>query len=113
MTRQKILFLFDHPLALRSYIETGLIDELNQNYEISLFLLGSNDENSSKEILNLRINAVESFILSIYSNIYWIKIAKKSLSIQNRIWYSKLNFNKLLSARRIATLYNTFFHPYQ
>jgi len=109
MIRQKILFLFDHPLALRSYIETGLIDELNQNYEISLFFLGSNDENSSKEILNIRINAVESFILSIYSNIYWIKIAKKSLSIQNRIWYSKLNFNKLLSARRIAKLYNTFF----
>ena len=109
MNRQKILFLFDHPLALRSYIETGLIDELNQIYEISLIFLGSEDGNSSKEIWNLKINAVESFILSIYSNIYWIKIANKSLSIQNRVWYSKLKFKKFLSARRLATLYNTFF----
>jgi len=108
MTQQKILFLFDHPLALRSYIETGLIDKLSQNYEVDINFLG-NKKNSSKVICNLMINTVEAFMLSIYANIYWNKIANKSLSVQNRIWHSKFILIKLFSAPRLASLYNKFF----
>jgi hypothetical protein len=108
MIRQKILLLFDHPLALRSYTETGLFDELNQNYDIGIVIMG-NSKNYSKQIIDLRISKIESFILSIYANIYWIKIANKSLSIQNRIWYSRIKFKDLFSAPRIAILYSTLF----
>lgn len=108
MIRQKILILFDHPLALRSYTETGLIDEFNRNYDISIIIMG-NINNYYNQIIDLRISKIESFILSIYANIYWIKIADKSLSIQNRIRYSKNKFKGFFSAPRIAIFYSTFF----
>jgi hypothetical protein len=108
MIRQKILILFDHPLALRSYTETGLIDEFNRDYDISIIVMG-NIDNYSNQIMNLRISKIESFILSIYANIYWIKIAEKSLSIQNRVWHSKNKFKGFFSAPRIAIFYSRFF----
>jgi hypothetical protein len=106
MTKEKILILFDHPLALRSYSETDLFDQFNQHYDMSIIFLG-NRNNYSKQIIDFKIYKMESFILSLYANIYWNKIAKKSLSMQNRIWYLKKS-RVFFSARSIAKLYKSF-----
>ena len=105
MIRPRILFIFDHPLALRSYTETGLIRELKLSFDVRIIFLGNNTD-FSNDVVTIHINHFESFMLSLYANIYWYKVADKSLSIQNRTWYSNKSIKKIFSAPNIAYVYN-------
>jgi hypothetical protein len=105
MIRPRILFIFDHPLALRSYTETGLIRELKLSFDVRIIFLGNNTD-FSNDVVTIHINHFESFMLSLYANIYWYKVADKSLSIQNKTWYSNKSIKKIFSAPNIAYVYN-------
>ena len=104
---QRILLLFDHPLALRSYIETGLIDELKLSLDVRIIFLGDS-RSSSSDIIDLNISSFDSFMLSLYANIYWNKIAYRARSIQNKTWYSRNYLKGKFSASKIALFYNKY-----
>lgn len=107
LKHQRILLIFDHPLALRSYIETSLIDELKLHLEVRIIFIG-NSRGISNEIIDLNISSFHSFVLSLYANIYWNQIAYRARSIQNRTWYSRNNLNSKFSASIIALIYNKY-----
>lgn len=91
MKNNKILIIFDHPLSLRSYIETSCLDVLSSNFDCELLFINSKKnyfsvENKSLKNSKIILNRFEKFIISIYSYFYWNTVKSKSLSIKTRLF---------------------------
>jgi len=110
MQKNNLLIIFDHPLAIRSFIQTEFLNNISHFYNVKLIYVSSKKQMPYQEP---RINAMKvsyflSFVWAIYANIYWLSIADKSLSIQNRTWFYNSKRKFRISALGIAKIYFKF-----
>ena len=110
---KSLLVIFDHPLAYRSYTQTGIIENLSKIYETSVSILGVKNSFKSQSLkvghYSIEYNSFESFLLAFYVNVYWNRKSTNSLSMQNRSWYKKREIRAILSAEQIAFYYAKIF----
>ena len=115
MNKKNLILIFDHPLSFRSYLETGLLDKLNQIFELKICIIGKFDYdikvlvNKFTEFKLIQLSLIENFILGFYSNCYWWGVADRSLSIQNRTWFQKKSKKNFINANKLAKVYSIFF----
>jgi len=114
MKKKNLLIIFDHQLAYRSYNETNILNDLGIHFATKICIIGSDPKNitSTPDSRNtlIRLKPLESFFLAVYANAYWYKVAKDSLSIQNRTWYETIPKLKMFSAKTFGKWYYKFCH---
>jgi len=85
----RVLVIFDHALALRSYLETKQIDQLgNVDSVITLFNLNQVQSNSLG-LITIEDRSLKQFtkqLLSVNARLYWLCRTSKSLSFRRTIW---------------------------
>lgn len=115
MEKKNLIIVFDHPLSLRSYLETGILAEINKTYNLLICTIGKLDY-EIKRIADqyfrfevILLSSLEKFMLGFYANCYWWRVADNSLSIQNRTWYQKKNKGNFIQANKLAKVYSYIF----
>ena len=115
MEKKNLIIVFDHPLSLRSYLETGILAEINKTYNLLICTIGKLDYEIKRitdqhyKFKVVQLSSLEKFMLGFYANCYWWGVANNSLSIQNRTWYQKKNKWKFIQANKLAQVYSYFF----
>lgn len=129
--RKSCLIIFDHPLSLRSYFETGLVGELSKKLDLHFLILSDSSfavdlqkfmpEGSKVEFLILNGWCLK--ILALYNNSYWLKKSSKSLSFTRRVsllrkkqktgfWnYLFLKFIQIVGLKVLISVVNILVHP--
>ena len=129
--RKSCLIIFDHPLSLRSYFETGLVGELSKKLDLHFLILSDSSfavdlqkfmpEGSKVEYLILNGWCLK--ILALYNNSYWLKKSSKSLSLTRRVsllrkkqktgfWnYLFLKFTQIVGLKVLISVVNILVHP--
>lgn len=75
----ELSFIFDKEISLRNYIESGFFERLSQTKKFKIYLLsGESPVDSNLKISRLKVTRLGRTLLSINSNLYWIKIRKRS-----------------------------------
>lgn len=114
MKTRDLLVIFDHQLSYRSYKETNILDDLEKNFTTTILIIGSKPENITSKFDSrnklIRLKTFESFFLAFYANTYWYKVARNSLSIQNRTWYGTNKISNFFSAKNLGRVYYKCFH---
>lgn len=68
--------MFDHQLSLKSYAESGIIENLTQANSIDVICI--NLKSSLSFLPSIRLSRHQKFLLGVNANLYWLKISKKS-----------------------------------
>lgn len=107
MLRKNLLLIFDHPLSIRSFIQTEFLKDISHLYNVKLIYVFSKKQIRYQDFrLNtIKVSYLLSFVWAIYANIYWLSVADKSLSIQNRTWFYNNEQKFRISALGIAKIY--------
>jgi hypothetical protein len=110
LEKKYLIIIFDHKLSLRSYLETEVIKELSSKFYLKIKVFGNLDydfqnlDHYSENMEFINLTKIQRFILSIYANSYWWKVAEKSLSIQNRTWYYKKGKISVVNASAVGKI---------
>lgn len=96
-----IALIFDHPLALKSYSESGALTQFREKFRINVICVDIESDYENHSLVKLR--KFQKFLLGINSNLYWAKIANHSklakLMVSRDFMTGKISFSAIKRTR--------------